>query len=106
MFNIILRVVESIANLKGVADRRIGAISPDDQTVIPPAAQEEDRGLRALEQRVQAHVRLDARHDAALRDELQRLALGDGMQTLRQDGIEKVLAGVTTIEEVRSMSNA
>jgi type II secretory ATPase GspE/PulE/Tfp pilus assembly ATPase PilB-like protein len=26
------------------------------------------------------------------------------MRTLRQDGIEKVLAGVTTIEEVRSSS--
>ncbi len=37
-------------------------------------------------------------------DDLQRHALGDGMRTLRQDGIEKVLAGVTTIEEVRSNS--
>jgi type II secretory ATPase GspE/PulE/Tfp pilus assembly ATPase PilB-like protein len=38
-------------------------------------------------------------------DELQRHALGDGMHTLRQDGIEKVLAGITTIEEVRANSN-
>ena len=37
-------------------------------------------------------------------DELQRHAMGDGMRTLRQDGIEKVLAGVTTIEEVRANS--
>ena len=37
-------------------------------------------------------------------DELQRHALGDGMRTLRQDGIEKVLAGVTTIDEVRANS--
>ena len=37
-------------------------------------------------------------------DELQRHALGAGMRTLRQDGIEKVLAGVTTIEEVRANS--
>jgi type II secretory ATPase GspE/PulE/Tfp pilus assembly ATPase PilB-like protein len=35
-------------------------------------------------------------------DDLQHLALGEGMRTLRQDGIEKVLAGVTTIEEVRA----
>jgi len=28
------------------------------------------------------------------------------MRTLRQDGIDKVLAGITTIEEVRSTSNA
>ncbi len=37
-------------------------------------------------------------------DDLQRQALADGMRTLRQDGIEKVLAGVTTIEEVRANS--
>jgi len=38
-------------------------------------------------------------------DDLQRCALTHGMQTLRQDGIEKVLAGLTTIEEVRATSN-
>jgi type II secretory ATPase GspE/PulE/Tfp pilus assembly ATPase PilB-like protein len=37
-------------------------------------------------------------------DDLQTQALGEGMRTLRQDGIEKVLAGVTTIEEVRASS--
>ena len=37
-------------------------------------------------------------------DDLQRQALNDGMRTLRQDGIEKVLAGVTTIDEVRANS--
>ncbi len=37
-------------------------------------------------------------------DDLQRHALAEGMRTLRQDGIEKVLAGVTTIEEVRANS--
>ena len=37
-------------------------------------------------------------------DDLQRFAIGEGMRTLRQDGIEKVLAGVTTIEEVRANS--
>jgi type II secretory ATPase GspE/PulE/Tfp pilus assembly ATPase PilB-like protein len=37
-------------------------------------------------------------------EELQHDALRDGMFTLRQDGIEKVLAGVTTIEEVRANS--
>ena len=38
-------------------------------------------------------------------EELQRTAMADGMRTLRQDGIEKVLQGVTTIEEVRATSN-
>jgi type II secretory ATPase GspE/PulE/Tfp pilus assembly ATPase PilB-like protein len=38
-------------------------------------------------------------------EQLQRSALGDGMRTLRQDGIEKVLQGVTSIDEVRAMSN-
>lgn len=37
-------------------------------------------------------------------EELQKHALADGMRTLRQDGIEKVLAGVTTIEEIRANS--
>ncbi len=38
-------------------------------------------------------------------EELQRCALEEGMRTLRQDGIEKVLAGHTSIEEVRATSN-
>lgn len=38
-------------------------------------------------------------------EELQQTALQEGMRTLRQDGIEKVLAGHTTIEEVRATSN-
>jgi len=37
-------------------------------------------------------------------DALLQQALADGLRTLRQDGIEKVLAGVTTIEEVRAHS--
>jgi type II secretory ATPase GspE/PulE/Tfp pilus assembly ATPase PilB-like protein len=38
-------------------------------------------------------------------EELQQAALAEGMRTLRQDGIDKVLAGQTTIEEVRATSN-
>jgi type II secretory ATPase GspE/PulE/Tfp pilus assembly ATPase PilB-like protein len=38
-------------------------------------------------------------------DELQRQALAEGMLTLRQDGIEKVLQGFTTLGEVRASSN-
>jgi type II secretory ATPase GspE/PulE/Tfp pilus assembly ATPase PilB-like protein len=38
-------------------------------------------------------------------EELQQAALTEGMRTLRQDGIEKVLQGLTTIEEVRATSN-
>jgi len=38
-------------------------------------------------------------------EEISRIAMAEGMRSLRQDGIEKVLAGVTTIEEVRAMSN-
>ena len=51
---------------------------------------------RELRRLVQTGVRAEA---------LQQVALAEGMRTLRQDGIEKVLAGVTTIEEVRAMSN-
>jgi type II secretory ATPase GspE/PulE/Tfp pilus assembly ATPase PilB-like protein len=35
-------------------------------------------------------------------DDLLKYAVGEGMRTLRQDGIEKVLAGITSIEEVRA----
>ena len=37
---------------------------------------------------------------------LQRAAMTEGLRTLRQDGIDKVLAGITSIEEVRATSNA
>jgi type II secretory ATPase GspE/PulE/Tfp pilus assembly ATPase PilB-like protein len=43
---------------------------------------------------------------SARAEELQREAMMQGMRTLRQDGIHKVLAGLTTIEEVRATSNA
>jgi type II secretory ATPase GspE/PulE/Tfp pilus assembly ATPase PilB-like protein len=42
---------------------------------------------------------------SARAEELQRAAMGEGMRTLRQDGILKVLAGLTAIEEVRAISN-
>ena len=38
-------------------------------------------------------------------EELQFQSMQEGMRTLRQDGIEKVLAGLTNIEEVRATSN-
>jgi type II secretory ATPase GspE/PulE/Tfp pilus assembly ATPase PilB-like protein len=38
-------------------------------------------------------------------EEIQSQALSEGMQTLRQDGIEKVLQGLTSLDEVRAMSN-
>jgi type II secretory ATPase GspE/PulE/Tfp pilus assembly ATPase PilB-like protein len=38
-------------------------------------------------------------------DQLLHQALADGMRTLRQDGIDKVLAGVTSIAEVRATAN-
>ena len=52
-----------------------------------------DRGLRRL-------IQTNARSE-----QLQVAAMGTGMRTLRQDGIAKVLAGLTTIEEVRAISN-
>ena len=44
--------------------------------------------------------------NGARAEALQAAAMKEGMRTLRQDGIEKVLAGQTTIEEVRATSNA
>jgi len=51
---------------------------------------------RELRRLVQTGARAEA---------LQHTAMAEGMRTLRQDGIDKVLAGVTTIEEVRATSN-
>ncbi|HSW06195.1 GspE/PulE family protein [Aquabacterium sp.] len=53
-----------------------------------------NRDLRRL---IQTHAR---------NDQLQQAAMDEGLRTLRQDGIAKVLAGLTTIEEVRATSNA
>ncbi|MFN5049815.1 ATPase, T2SS/T4P/T4SS family [Roseateles sp.] len=39
-------------------------------------------------------------------EEIQQCALSEGMRTLRQDGIIKVLSGISTLAEVRSTSNA
>jgi type II secretory ATPase GspE/PulE/Tfp pilus assembly ATPase PilB-like protein len=44
--------------------------------------------------------------NGARTEALQGAAMKEGMRTLRQDGIEKVLAGQTTLEEVRATSNA
>ena len=54
-------------------------------------------------------VTRDLRHliqTGARVDDIQRAALEGSMRTLRQDGIEKVLAGITTIHEVRATTNA
>jgi len=38
-------------------------------------------------------------------EEIQQAAMAEGMRTLRQDGIVKVLQGITTLAEVRATSN-
>jgi len=57
--------------------------------------------LMVISRELRRLVQTGARAEA-----LQATALAEGMRTLRQDGIEKVLTGVTSIEEVRSMSNS
>ena len=52
---------------------------------------------RELRRLVQTGARAEA---------LQAQAMREGMRTLRQDGLDKVLAGLTSIEEVRATSNA
>ena len=52
---------------------------------------------RELRQMIQTGERAEA---------LQQRALREGLRTLRQDGIEKVLQGIVSIEEVRATSNA
>jgi type II secretory ATPase GspE/PulE/Tfp pilus assembly ATPase PilB-like protein len=48
--------------------------------------------------------------DAVMRqqpsDSLRRIAIGEGMETLRQDGLRKALEGRTTLEEVLRVTTA
>jgi type II secretory ATPase GspE/PulE/Tfp pilus assembly ATPase PilB-like protein len=54
-------------------------------------------------------VSIEMRHliqTGARTEAMQKLSMSEGMRSLRQDGIEKVLAGLTTIDEVRATSNS
>ena len=75
----------------------------------PGCAQCDNRGFRG---RVGFHELLTVSRDlrrmiqkGARAEEIQAQALKEGMQTLRQDGLEKVLQGLTSLDEVRAMSN-
>jgi type II secretory ATPase GspE/PulE/Tfp pilus assembly ATPase PilB-like protein len=57
--------------------------------------------LMAVSRSIRRQIQTGARAE-----ELQATAMAEGMRTLRQDGIEKMLAGITTMEEVRATSNA
>ncbi len=57
--------------------------------------------LMVISREMRRLVQTGARAEA-----LQQTALREGMRTLRHDGIQKVLAGITSIEEVRATSNA
>lgn len=64
------------------------------------------RGRLALHELLSAST--DIRHlvqSRAKPQQLQAVAVLEGMRTLRQDGIEKVLQGLTTLAEVRSSTN-
>ena len=69
----------------------------------------ENRGRKG---RVGLHELLSVTRDirrliqkGARAEEIQHQALLEGMMTLRQDGIEKVLQGLTTLEDVHAISN-
>ncbi len=57
--------------------------------------------LMSISPRLRKQIQTGARAE-----ELQHTGLLEGMRTLRQDGIEKVLQGVTSIAEVRATTNA
>ena len=73
------------------------------------APSEEEAEKRRADLRALVKLGKTRRHliqQGARAEQIQQHAMGEGMRTLRQDGIEKVLAGVTTIEEVRATSNS
>ena len=51
-------------------------------------------GTDPVKKAIQAHARVA---------ELFAIALDEGMRTLKQDGIEKVLSGITDIQQVRAV---
>ena len=51
-------------------------------------------GTDALKKNIQEHARVA---------EMVATALEDGMRTLKQDGIEKVLMGITDLKQVRAV---
>ena len=51
-------------------------------------------GTDAIKKNIQEHARVAA---------MFATAVAEGMRTLRQDGIEKVLTGITDIHQVRSV---
>ena len=51
-------------------------------------------GTDALKKQIQEHARVA---------ELFATAINEGMRTLKMDGIEKVLSGITDIKQVRSV---
>ncbi len=57
--------------------------------------------LMVVSREVRALIQTGARAE-----QLQQATMAEGMRTLRQDGIDKVWAGLTSIEEVRATSNA
>jgi type II secretory ATPase GspE/PulE/Tfp pilus assembly ATPase PilB-like protein len=104
----------------GHAGRARGGARRLDRTLRPrrPAAQPHQHRLPALRQHGLQGPRGHPRADGHVQDacaawcrparapkSCRQAALREGMRTLRQDGIEKVLAGQTTIEEVRATSN-
>jgi type II secretory ATPase GspE/PulE/Tfp pilus assembly ATPase PilB-like protein/predicted aspartyl protease len=86
--------------------------SRDGQLVIGHAPGCVECGQTGFRGRVALHELLVASPDIrqlvqtrARPAEIQAQAVREGMRTLRQDGIEKVLAGLTTLAEVRANSN-
>ena len=51
-------------------------------------------GSDPIKQAIQSHSRVT---------DLLAIALAEGMHTLKQDGIEKVLSGITDMQQVRSV---
>jgi len=89
--------------------RRFGVNGQLMHTHAPGCAQCDNRGFKG---RVGFHELLTVSRDlrrmiqkGARAEEIQAQALKEGMQTLRQDGLEKVLQGLTSLDEVRAMSN-
>ena len=87
---------------RGCCERRHGLLPQEGLPAVQPdRLQGPDRDLPAPRHERAAR---EPRRDEGVREEIERAAIGEGMRTLWDDGLAKVAAGLTSIEELARVS--
>ena len=96
------RLGPAIAASTGLKGQIIAFGGPSSDVYLDPALRGADRtkALDALLATYRAHPQVSA---VFTKEEIARTAIAEGMLTLKQDGIEKVLQGHTDLRQVRTV---